>query len=158
VIFGDDEPGAIDLLGEDQGEDMDFQPVGPDPWDVPEQRPTLRNPVTRFSGELYPSFGPAPIIGDDIEGPWDSAHPALLIGAEGDAPALAPPPALPVPGASPHSMFDLESIEHAMGAAVRAALAHELVADAAMLLIAGESDEDYGAGDALRSDSRGIEA
>jgi hypothetical protein len=148
----DSPPGAIDLMGLNQGEDMDFQPVGDDAWDVPEQRPTLRNPVTRFEGELYPSFGPAPIIGDDIEGPWDSSHPALLIGVED-----APSPALAVPPIAPHTagMFDLEAIERTAGSAVRGALVHELLSDAALLLFAGETDDDYGAGDALRS-MRGI--
>jgi hypothetical protein len=136
VIFGDDEPGAIDLLGEDQGEDMDFQPVGPDPWDVPEQRPTLRNPVTRFEGEFYRSFGPAPIIGEDEPSAETSPAPT---------PAPAPPHAA--------GFFDLTSIEHAMSGAVRTALAHELVSDAALLLFAGE---DEGSGDYMRDDAKGL--
>ena len=75
ATFGEDDPagppGAIDLMGLNQGEDMDFQPVGDDAWDAPEQIPTLRNPVTRFEGEFYPtpSSGPAPILGSEIGGP-----------------------------------------------------------------------------------------
>jgi hypothetical protein len=62
-----DLPGAIDLLAQNEGEDMTFQPVGPDPYDVPEQSPTLRNPVMQFGfeSEWFSGFGPAAVFGDE---------------------------------------------------------------------------------------------
>jgi hypothetical protein len=83
AAFGEEDegpPGAIDLMALNEGEDMDFQPVGDDAWDVPEHRPTLRNPVTRFEGEYYntPSSGPAPILA----GESSIAGPMSLIGCD----------------------------------------------------------------------------
>jgi len=83
AAFGEEEeedpPGAIDLLAENDGEDMSFQPVGDDAWDVPEQKPTLRNPVTYFAGEFYPNLsGPAPILGAEFRGPMS------LVGCDTD--------------------------------------------------------------------------
>lgn len=61
-------PTGVDLTAENDGENMSFEPVGPDPYDPPEQRPTQRNPIMRFGfeDEWYSGFGSAALFGGEV--------------------------------------------------------------------------------------------
>ena len=61
----------LEDLASDGGENMSYQPADLDPFDAPDQVPTLRNPVIAFgdevAGDYYSGFHAAPIMGSEDE-------------------------------------------------------------------------------------------